>query len=179
MKFVDIDIAGACFVKMEELKDDRGFFARSFCRREFEEHGLNPNVAQCNVSLNQYKGTLRGLHSQAWPNEEAKLVRCTQGVIYDVILDLRPDSETFLTHFGVELSAKNHVMLYVPEGVYHGFLTLEDNTEVFYQMSEFYHPDKALGVRWNDPAFGIKWPIEVSQISDKDRSYPDYVVPRK
>ena len=115
MRFVDVDIAGACLVKMEELKDERGFFARSFCRREFEEHGLNPNVAQCNVSFNRSKGTLRGLHSQAWPNEEAKLVRCTRGLIYDVILDLRPDSETFLKHYGVELSDEelHHIVLWL------------------------------------------------------------------
>jgi len=174
MIFTETKLHGVFLVELERLGDDRGFFARSYCQREFIERGLNPRVVQCNVSFNKEKGTLRGLHSQAEPCQEAKLVRCTRGAIYDVIVDLRPDSPTYLQHLAVTLTADNHTMLYVPEGVYHGFLTLEDNSEIFYQMSEYYRPDKALGVRWNDSAFNIKWPVEVRAISERDANYPDY-----
>lgn len=179
MIFKDTTISGAVLVEMEEMVDERGFFARSFCRKEFEAHGLNPNVAQCNVSFNKTKGTLRGMHSQKPGHEEDKLVRCTRGAIHDVIIDLRPDSTSFLEHVAAELSAENRTALYVPKGVYHGFLTLTDDAEVFYQMSEFYVPGVDLGVRFDDPAFGIDWPGEVTVISDKDASYPDYVVPER
>ena len=179
MKFTETDIPGAYLIELERLEDDRGYFARSYCQREFKRYGLNPRLVQCNVSFNRQKGTLRGLHSQACPHEEAKLVRCTRGRVYDVILDLRPASNTYLKHVGVTLSAEEGNALYVPEGVYHGFMTLEDDCEVFYQMSEFYHPDQALGVRWDDPAFAIKWPGEVTCISEKDAVYPDYKVPRR
>jgi dTDP-4-dehydrorhamnose 3,5-epimerase len=131
---------------------------------------------QCNVSFNAHKGTLRGLHYQSVPHQEAKLVRCTAGAIYDVIVDLRSGSPDFKKHVSVTLSAANHDMLYVPEGLAHGFMTLEDNTEVFYQMSEFYFPESSKGVRWNDPAFGIEWPSTPSVISDRDQSYADYTV---
>lgn len=163
-------------IETEKNHDERGFFSRSFCIHEFEKYGLNPRVAQCNISFNKHKGTLRGMHSQAAPYEEAKLVRCTKGAIFDVALDLRPDSVTFLKHIGAELTEDNHKMMYVPEGVYHGFLTLRDNTEVFYQMSEFYMADKALGVRYNDPAFGIIWPSKVRVISEKDLGYADFLL---
>lgn len=179
MNFIKTEIPGAYIIELERLSDHRGFFARSFCEEEFRAHGLNPSVAQCSLSFNPKKGTVRGLHSQKWPHEEAKLVRCTQGAVYDVILDLRPDSDTFLRHVAVELTAENHRMLYVPEGVYHGFMTMEDNSEVFYQMSTAFHGESAVGVRWNDPAFGIKWPGPMTCISEKDKNHPDFVAPRK
>ena len=157
MKFTPIELEGAWIVDVVRMEDERGFFARSWCRREFEDHGLNPDVVQCNVSRNRKKGTLRGLHYQAAPHEEAKLVRCTAGAIYDVIVDLRPGSATHLRHFGTILSAENHRALYVPEGFAHGFLTLADDTEVFYQMSHVYEPAAARGFRWDDPEFGIEW----------------------
>ena len=155
-------------------EDDRGFFARTFCRREFEARGLNPQVVQCNVSFNKRKGSLRGMHFQASPYSEAKLVRCTAGSIYDVIIDLRASSSAFRKHFGVELSARNRKMLYIPEEFAHGFQTLEDDTEVFYQMSQYYSPEHSGGVRWDDPAFGISWPPGERIIIERDRTYPDF-----
>ncbi|MDE3110641.1 MAG: dTDP-4-dehydrorhamnose 3,5-epimerase [Acidobacteriota bacterium] len=154
--------------------DERGFFARTWCRNEFASHGLNSSVAQCNTSFNKRKGTLRGIHFQIAPSAEAKLVRCIRGAIYDVVLDLRPESKTLGQWIGVVLTAENRRAVYVPEGCGHGFLTLEDDTEVFYIMSEFYNPDCARGVRWNDPKFGITWPGKVEVISDRDRRYPDF-----
>ncbi len=165
---------GAFVVEPERHSDQRGFFARTWCRREFEERGLDPRLVQCNISFNHLRGTLRGMHYQASPFGEAKLVRCTMGAIYDAIIDLRPGSETYLRHFGEVLTAEDRKMLYIPEGFAHGFLTLQDRTEVHYQMSEFYSPDHARGVRWDDPAFGIRWPAEVAVISDRDRGYPDF-----
>ena len=162
-------------IEAEKHEDERGFFARSFCQREFEAHGLNPNVAQCNISFNKRKGTLRGMHFQAAPFAEAKLVRCTAGSIYDVIVDLRKGSRSFKEHFATELSAANRKMLYIPEEFAHGFQTLEDNTEVFYQMSQVYSAEHARGVRWNDPAFGIQWPEAQRIINERDRNYPDFV----
>jgi dTDP-4-dehydrorhamnose 3,5-epimerase len=175
MIFVPTHIPRAFRIDPEPLTDERGFFARSWCRNEFAIHGLNPRLAQCNISFNRGKGTLRGIHYQEAPSEEAKLVRCTRGAIYDVVLDLRVDSPTFGQHFGEFLSADDHRMLYIPEGCGHGFLTLADSTEVFYQMSEFYAPNAARGIRWDDPAFGIDWPGEVNIISERDRTYPDFV----
>ncbi len=175
VKFLPTPIAGAWLIEMEPVEDERGAFARSFCREEFARHGLNPAVAQCSVSTNRRKGTLRGMHYQAAPHEETKLVRCTRGAIHDVILDLRPQSPTFRKWFAVELSADNRRMLYVPAGFAHGFQSLTDNTEVFYQISTPYHPESARGVRWDDPAFGIEWPATERIISDKDRHYPDFV----
>ena len=172
MIFTDTPLRGAVVVELEPLVDERGFFARSFCAQEFEERALNPRVAQCNVSLTTMKGTLRGLHFQRAPHAEARLVRCTAGSLYDVIVDLRPESLTFREHFGIELSAHNRKMLYVPEGFAHGFQTLEADTEVFYQMSESFVA--VAGVRWNDPAFGIRWPLAVTVISERDRTYPDF-----
>jgi dTDP-4-dehydrorhamnose 3,5-epimerase len=174
MIFHETDLAGVVIVEMQLLCDERGFFARSWCEREFREHGLNSELVQCSISFNKERGTLRGVHYQAAPNPEAKLVRCTRGSLYDVALDLRPDSSTYLKWTAAELSAENHRALYIPEGCAHGFLTLEDQTEVLYQMSEFYYPEAARGVRWNDPAFGIEWPGKVEVISERDRIYPDF-----
>ncbi|MEW6585079.1 MAG: dTDP-4-dehydrorhamnose 3,5-epimerase [Nitrospirota bacterium] len=174
MRFTGTGLKGVCVVEPEKLEDERGFFARTWCLREFKERGLNFQLVQCSVSFNTKKGTLRGMHYQTAPHEEAKLVRCTMGSVYDVIIDLRKDSETYKRWLAVELTAENHRMLYIPEGFAHGFLTLADDTEVFYQMSEFYHPDCARGVRWNDPAFSIRWPTNVTVISDRDRTYQDF-----
>jgi dTDP-4-dehydrorhamnose 3,5-epimerase len=175
LTFVPTALAGAYLVEPEPRNDDRGFFARTWCQKEFAEHGLNPRLVQCSVSFNIKKGTLRGMHYQAAPNEETKLVRCTAGAICDVIVDLRRDSPTFRQHLTMMLSAKNRRMLYIPEGFAHGFVTLEDDTEVFYQMSEFYSPESACGFRWNDPSFAIRLPLEVTVISRRDQSYPDFV----
>ena len=163
---------GAFLIDLEPHQDERGFFARSYCREEFASRGLNPSVAQCSVSFNRKKGTLRGMHYQSDPHEEAKLVRCTNGAIFDVIIDLRRDSPTFKRHFAAELTASNRRLLYVPEGFAHGFQTLADDTEVFYQISVPYHAASGRGVRWDDPAFRIPWPdVEARVISEKDRSY--------
>jgi dTDP-4-dehydrorhamnose 3,5-epimerase len=172
--FRETKLPGAYVIELEPHRDERGFFARTWCQREFEAHGLNPGLVQCNISYNEDRGTLRGMHYQAPPHEEAKLVRCTRGRLYDVIIDLRPDSPAFKQHIGVTLSAENRTMLYVPEGFAHGFLTLDDATEVFYQMSAFYAPEAARGVRWNDPAFGIEWPAPVEHIKDRDQAYADF-----
>jgi dTDP-4-dehydrorhamnose 3,5-epimerase len=174
MNFHSTKLAGVFEIHLDLKQDERGFFARSWCQMEFAEHGLNPTLRQCNVSFNGRKGTLRGLHYQAAPHPEAKLVRCTKGAIYDVVVDLRRESQTYKQWIGVTLTAENRRMLYVPEECGHGFLTLGDESEVFYQMSEFYHPDLARGVRWNDPAFAIAWPEEPRQISERDRTYPDF-----
>ncbi len=174
MKFCETPLKGAYIVEIEPRADDRGFFARSFCRQEFEAQGLNPAVAQCNISFNPKAGTLRGMHYQAEPFREVKLVRCTIGAIYDAVIDLRSGSATFRRWFGVELTADNRRALYVPEGLAHGYLTLTGNTEVFYQVSELYSPEHERGIRWNDPAFGIKWPRDPIVISPKDASHPDF-----
>jgi len=174
MIFTKTRLKGAYIIEPEKLKDERGFFARSFCVKEFEEHKLNPRQIQCNISYNHTRGTLRGMHYQKAPFGEAKLVRCTRGAIYDVIVDLRTDSPTFKASFGIHLDESNRTMLYIPEGFAHGFITLEDHTEIFYQMSEFYSPQHAAGFRWNDPAFGIQWPMEPVVISERDNSYPDF-----
>lgn len=172
MVFNETKLKGAYIIEIETRNDERGFFARSFCQDEFSRHGLNPCIAQCNISYNRQKGTLRGMHYQTRPYEEAKTVRCTRGAIYDVIIDLRPQSPTYKQWTAVELSAGNHKMLYVPEGFAHGFQTLQDDTEVFYQISEFYHPECAAGIRWDDPAFGIEWPdVKGRSISAKDLGY--------
>jgi len=165
---------GALVIEPERLSDDRGFFARSFCAREFEAHGLDPRVAQCNISFNPRRGTVRGMHFQRPPHAEAKLVRCTAGSLWDVALDLRPESPTFCRHFALELSAENRKMLYLPEGLAHGYQTLADDTEVFYQVSAAYAPDHGAGVRWDDPAFDIAWPLPVAMIAERDRTYPDF-----
>ncbi len=174
MRFTETGLKGAFVVDIEAAPDERGFFARSWCCREFDAHGLNPRLVQCNISRNHRKGTIRGIHYQVAPHQEAKLVRCTRGEIFDVMVDLRNDSHSYLHHFGCVLSEDNHRSLYIPEGFGHGFLTLTDDTEVFYQMSEFYMPTAARGIRWNDPALSIQWPDGVSVISDRDRNYPDF-----
>ncbi len=172
MIFTETKLKGAFIVDVEPREDDRGFFARSWCEDEFREHGLNSRIVQCNISFNKKRGTLRGMHYQAAPYAEAKLVRCTMGAIYDVIIDLRDDSPTFKQWVSVELTAENRRALYVPENFAHGFQTLKDNSEVFYQMTEFYHPEYAHGVRWNDLTFGIKWPLfDLVIISEKDQKY--------
>jgi dTDP-4-dehydrorhamnose 3,5-epimerase len=174
MNFVDTKLEGVFIAEPEKIEDKRGFFCRTFCKNEFEKLGLNPDVVQCNVSFNAQQGTLRGMHFQISPFEEAKLIRCTMGKIYDVVVDLRPGSKTYKQWIAVDLSAENRKMLYVPEGFAHGFQTLTDNTEVYYQMSEFYAPQYSRGVRWNDPVFGIRWPERVRSISEKDQTYADY-----
>ena len=174
MIFIETELKGVLIIEPERLEDERGFFARTWCQREFEAHGLNSRLGQCSLSFNRKRGTLRGMHYQAAPYEEARLVRCTMGAVYDVALDLRRSSPTFKQWTAVELTADNRLMLYIPEGFAHGFQTLEDNTEVFYQMSEFYHPECARGVRWNDMAFRIHWPITPSVISERDRGYPSF-----
>lgn len=174
MHFTETKLTGAFILEPEFLEDDRGFFARTWCRREFEAHGLTPRLVQCNISFNRHRGTMRGMHYQVEPHAEAKLVRCTMGAIYDVILDLRPDSATFRKWLAVELTAENRRMLFIPEGLAHGFQTLMDNTEIFYQMSEFYYPEYARGVRWNDPAFGIVWPKGEQIVSIRDQEYSDF-----
>jgi dTDP-4-dehydrorhamnose 3,5-epimerase len=172
--FCESKLRGVFEIRLERKCDERGFFARSWCRHEFEWHGLNPELAQCNISFNTRKGTLRGIHYQVVPYEEVKLVRCTQGEVYDVVIDLRPCSPTFKQWVGITLTAAERNMIYVPAGYGHGFLTLQDETEVFYQMSELYNPESARGVRWDDRQFGIAWPIPVTSISERDRTYPDF-----
>ena len=172
MRFTETTVAGAFLIEPEPIADERGFFARTFCREEFADHGLNPDLAQANVSFNHRQGSLRGMHDPQAPHQEAKLVRCTQGVIFDVVVDLRPRSPTHRAWFGAELSAGNRAMLYVPEDCAHGFLTLTDDTEVAYQMSAPYVAGAGRGVRWDDPALGIEWPGEVVVINERDRTYP-------
>ncbi len=174
MIFCETHLKGAYVIDLEKIGDPRGFFARGWCRREFAEQGLNPQVVQSNVSFNRVEGTLRGMHYQVAPFEETKLVRCTRGAIYDVIIDLRPESPTYMQWFGVELTADNYTMLYVPENFAHGFQTLTDQAEVIYHVSQFYAPQAERGVRYDDPAFGIEWPQAVRVISDKDKGWPDY-----
>ena len=175
MIFTETRLKGALLIDPERHEDERGFFARTWCQQEFAAHGLNPRLVQCSVSYNHRKGTLRGLHYQAAPFAEAKLVRCTRGAIHDVIIDLRPDSATFRDWQAAELTADNRRMLYIPEGFAHGFQTLEDDTEVFYQISQSHQPEAAAGVRWNDPAFQIQWPDGPQIIAARDRQFPDFV----
>jgi dTDP-4-dehydrorhamnose 3,5-epimerase len=172
--FLPTPLAGAYLIELDRRNDDRGFFARTWCRREFAAMGLSTDLAQCNVSYNRVRGTLRGMHWQEAPHGEAKLVRCSRGRIWDAIIDLRPESATYMKHFGVELDSESGRALYVPEGMAHGFVTLEDNSEISYQMSEFYEPSAARGLRWNDPAFNIAWPIQEPVLHPRDASYPDF-----
>jgi len=171
MKFTTLSVNGCYLVEPETLHDERGFFARTFCSDEFSAHGLNPGLVQCSVSYNKHRGTLRGMHYQKPPHEEEKLVRCTAGAIFDVILDLRRLSDSYLHWASIELSAENHKAVYIPAGCAHGFLTLKDGSEIFYQMSESYNPESATGVRWNDPAFNIEWPDASVIISDRDKNF--------
>ena len=174
MLFEPTSLPGALLIRLQRREDERGSFARSWCRDAFRTRGLNPNLTQCNISFNVRKGTLRGMHFQSAPHAEAKLVRCTRGAIYDVIVDLRPDSPTYKRWSAAELTPDNDLMLYVPEGFAHGFQTLRDGSEVFYQMSAPYARDSAAGVRWDDPAFGIDWPLPNPILSDRDRTYLDF-----
>jgi dTDP-4-dehydrorhamnose 3,5-epimerase len=175
VRFSATPLGGAYVVDLEPIEDERGSFARSWCPEEFGRHGLDTRVAACNVSVNRARGTLRGMHYQAAPHGEAKLVRCTAGAIHDVIVDLRPASPTYCRWFAVELTARNRSALYVPEGFAHGFQTLEPETEVLYMMSAAHVPEAARGVRWDDPAFGIEWPPGPRVMSERDRTYPDFV----
>jgi dTDP-4-dehydrorhamnose 3,5-epimerase len=172
MIFSETRLKGAYIIDVKRLEDDRGFFGRSYCQREFEEYGLNTNAVQANVSHNKIKATLRGMHMQRAPHSETKLVRCTKGAIYDVIVDMREESPTLKQWIGVELTADSFRMLYVPEGFAHGFITLEDNTDVTYQVTQFYTPGAERGYRWDDPAFAIKWPLQPMLISEKDKAHP-------
>jgi len=172
MIFTETSIQGAYIIDIKRIEDERGFFGRAFCQNEMKAHGLNDIVAQTNLSSNKRKGTLRGLHYQQAPNEESKLVRCTRGSLFDVLVDLRKDSSTYCQWFGTELTADSFRMLYVPEGCAHGFITLEDDTDIMYQVSQFYEPGAEKGLLWNDPSFGIQWPAEPIVISEKDKNQP-------
>lgn len=175
MIFTETKLKGSYIIDIEPIEDERGFFARTWCHKEFDKVNLNFNIVQCNTSNNKKKGTIRGMHYQVSPFEEAKLVQCTRGAIYDVIIDLRPNSNTFLNWIAVELTHKNKRMLYIPEGFAHGFQTLEDDSDVFYQMGELYHPECARGIKWNDKKFNIEWPItDGITISNKDNNYLEY-----
>ena len=174
MKFQETGLDGAYIVSLEKKKDERGFFARGWCAKEFSAQGLSTRLVQANISFNERKGTLRGMHYQSAPRCEAKLVRCTRGAIYDVIVDLRPASKTYEKWIGTELGANNHSMLYVPEGFAHGFVTLENDSEVLYFVTEFYSPEFERGVRFDDPHFRINWPVRIEVISQKDKSWPDF-----
>lgn len=172
MKFKETGLEGAFVLELEPRSDDRGFFSRAFCQREFKDHGLNPTIAQCNLAFTEKKGTIRGLHYQTPPATEAKLFRCISGCNFHVIVDMRPDSTTYLKHFGIELSPQNRRALYVPELFAHGYQTQEDNSEALYQVSEFYSPGNETGLRYDDPKLAINWPSPVTVVSDKDTAWP-------
>lgn len=174
MKFTETPLKGAYTIQLEQRGDDRGWFARFFCQNEYDQHGLCRNIVQINNSFSKYKGTLRGMHYQLAPKAEDKIVRCLKGALLDVIVDLRQDSPTFLKHFSTELTADKRLMLFVPKGFAHGFLTLTDDTEAFYLVTEYYSPQHERGLRYDDPKLGIRWPFEPSVVSDKDRKHPDY-----
>jgi dTDP-4-dehydrorhamnose 3,5-epimerase len=175
MRFTELELAGAFAIELERIQDERGFFARTFDRDEFARHGLETEIVQTNTASNNREGTLRGLHYQAPPHAEAKLVRCTRGAVYDVVVDLRLDSPTFTRWVAVELTAENGTMLYVPKGFAHGYQTLADETETSYLMSTAYEASAARGVRWDDPAFGIEWPETPERtLNERDRSWPDF-----
>lgn len=178
MVFKETKLSGAFVIEPERHDDERGFFACTWRLSEFEERGFETSLAQCAVSYNKKTGTLRGMHYQTEPYGGTKLVRCTRGAVYDVIIDLRSGSPTFAQWVAEELSEANYRMLYIPRGFAHGFQTLADNTELTYQMTEFYHPEAAAGVRWDDPAFGIKWPLKVTTIVARDRDYPNFRLPQ-
>jgi dTDP-4-dehydrorhamnose 3,5-epimerase len=174
MRFTETSLKGAFILELEPRCDHRGLFARTFCVEEFQAHGLCTRVLQCNLSFNPARGTLRGMHYQLPPATEVKIVRCTRGAVYDVIIDLRPESPTYGSHIGVELSSENRRTLYVPEMFGHGYQTLTDDAEVMYQVSEMYTPGSERGLRYDDPAFGISWPLPVSAISEKDAAWPRF-----
>ena len=172
MIFIETKLKGAYIIEPKKLEDERGFFARIWDKDEFSKMGLDSKIVQSSISLNKKKGTIRGMHYQSKPHEESKIVKCVRGKIFDVLIDLRPNSETFKEWFSIELTEDNYKMVYIPKGVAHGFQTLEDNTEISYNISNFYNPRSSKGVRWNDKKFGIKWPLKVSIISQRDASYP-------
>jgi dTDP-4-dehydrorhamnose 3,5-epimerase len=174
MKFTETPLPGAFVIELQKREDDRGFFARFFCKEELAVHGLSNEIVQVNNSLSRVSGTLRGMHFQKYPKGEDKIVRCIRGSFLDVIIDLRPESKSFMRHFSIMLSAENRVSLYVPKGFAHGFMTMEPDTEAFYLVTEKYSPECERGVRYNDPAFGIHWPMEPVEISSKDCSYPAF-----
>ena len=176
MKFIETPLPGAFEIELEKRGDERGFFARSFCSKEFEEHGINNRIVQINNSLSEQKGTLRGMHFQLSPYSESKTIRCIRGAIYDVILDMRPNSDTFGNWYGVELTSENRKLLHVPEEFAHGFITLQDDTEVLYFVSEYYYPELERGIRWNDPWAGINWPLDPQEISEKDKNHPNFTL---
>jgi dTDP-4-dehydrorhamnose 3,5-epimerase len=174
MKFTETKLQGSYVIEVEKIEDDRGFFGRWWCEDEFKKYNLNTNIVQANVSRSNKKGTLRGLHFQKSPHQETKLLRCTKGAVYNVIIDLRPESPTFKKWFGVKLTEDNHKMIYVPENFANGFLTLEDNSEVYYLVTEFYNKEAESGIRWNDPAFNIKWPRAITEITEKDNGCANF-----
>lgn len=174
MKFTELSLKGAFVVEVDRIEDERGFFGRLWCEKELEEYELNTKIVQVNVSLSKKKGTLRGLHFQKGIHAETKFVRCTRGAIYDVIVDLRPESPTFKRWCGVELTQNNYKMVYAPKGFAHGFLTLKENSEVFYMVTQFYNGKHEGGIRYNDPEININWPIDISEISEKDKNHPDF-----
>jgi dTDP-4-dehydrorhamnose 3,5-epimerase len=174
MKFTKTPLKGVFVIELEKRGDERGFFARLFCEREFQQHGLNPRIVQMNNSLSRERGTLRGIHYQLRPRAEDKTFRCVRGALFDVVIDLRQESPTFLKHFAVELTAENRKMVHVPQGCANSFMTLEEDTEIFYFTSEFYSPEHERGIRYNDPKLGIRWPTEPQVISDKDKNHPDF-----
>lgn len=174
MRYSETPLSGVYVLDLEPVEDHRGFFARTYCEDEFRDRGLETHFAQASIAFSSRRGTLRGMHYQRDPHAEVKLLRCTRGAVYDVVIDLRPDSRTLRRWFAAELSAANRRMLYAPHGFAHGYLTLEDETEISYQMSAPYHADAAAGVRWNDPAFGVQWPFDPIVMAERDRSYPDF-----
>ena len=173
MIFKETYLKGAYVIEVDKINDERGFFGRLWCKNEFKKHNLNVNIVQSNVSKSKKKGTLRGMHFQKSPYQETKLIRCTKGSVYDVIIDLRPDSQTYKKWFGIELSENNHKMLYVPESFAHGFLTLESNSEVYYLVTQFYNKEFERGLRYNDPEINIQWPKKILEISEKDNNHLD------
>ncbi|MBI3892316.1 MAG: dTDP-4-dehydrorhamnose 3,5-epimerase [Candidatus Wallbacteria bacterium] len=175
MEFIQTKLLGAYVIEPKRFEDERGYFATIYSRKEFESRGLQPDFVQTNLSQNTRRGCLRGMHFQRPPSDEVKLVRCGRGAVFDAIVDLRPESSTFCQWIGVELSEKNNKVLYVPRGFAHGYLTLTDDAMVVYQVSAHYSPAHAGGVRYDDPRFGIEWPIEVQLINDRDRTYPDFM----
>jgi len=176
MIFHETKLKGAFLIEIKKIEDDRGFFGRAWCQKEFEDAGINPNIYQINTSLTYRKGTIRGMHYQIDPHQEGKLIRCTRGRIFDVMIDLRPESPTFMQWLGHELSEDNYRMVFVPENFAHGFVTLEDHCEVYYPVTEFYTPGSERGIRYDDPAFDIAWPVEIEVVSDKDMNHPDFNV---
>jgi dTDP-4-dehydrorhamnose 3,5-epimerase len=172
MRYLDTPLAGLVVIELEPVTDSRGFFARTWCHKEFTERGLSTELRQAGIAFNRLRGTVRGMHFQRPPFGETKIVRCTAGALFDVAVDLRPDSPTYRRHFAIELSADNRTALYIPEGFAHGYQTLVDDTEASYWISQFYAPEYAAGIRWNDPALGIEWPLETTEISDRDRNLP-------